>query len=257
MNQSVNRHRAALASNREYIGWIDLWRSFLGALVITLITCGSAYVGAGGPVPYLGQVRYAMSNTAQTQIAPVTVTEAVTTLKTQTPKIHTYRVRPGDTLSIIAKRLYGKAEAWTVIYWANQKSIPNPDTIYVGSTFSVPSLPRKIPAPPRMALQDAASSMTKSAVLSSSTTTSTGGAPTYSGSTSMQQCIIARESGGNPNIWNATGHWGLYQFSASTWSAHGGDPSLFGHASIAYQNQIFFNTVAVDGYSDWAPYDGC
>jgi len=73
----------------------------------------------------------------------------------------------------------------------------------------------------------------------------------------MQACIIRAESGGNPDIWNATGHWGLYQFSYGTWVAHGGAPADFGHAGVAEQNQVYYNTVAEDGYSDWAPYDGC
>lgn len=79
----------------------------------------------------------------------------------------------------------------------------------------------------------------------------------YQGSTSMQQCIISRESGGNPYIWNASGHWGLYQFSASTWSAHGGAPADFGKAGPAEQTAVFWQTVHDDGYSDWSPYDGC
>jgi hypothetical protein len=79
----------------------------------------------------------------------------------------------------------------------------------------------------------------------------------YTVGSSFQACVIRAESGGNPNIWNASGHWGLYQFSASTWAMHGGDPSLFGNASAAYQTQIFWNTVKADGTSDWAPYDGC
>lgn len=78
----------------------------------------------------------------------------------------------------------------------------------------------------------------------------------YTGS-GIQACIIRAESGGNPQIWNATGHWGLYQFSYGTWVAHGGPPADFGHAGVAEQNQVYYNTVAVDGYSDWAPYDGC
>lgn len=84
---------------------------------------------------------------------------------------------------------------------------------------------------------------------------SSGG--TYHGSGSMQQCIIAAESGGNSQVMNSTGHWGLYQFSASTWDASGGNPADFGHASVAEQNQVFENAVAARGYSDWAPYDGC
>lgn len=79
----------------------------------------------------------------------------------------------------------------------------------------------------------------------------------YHGSGSMQDCIIARESGGDSQVMNSTGHYGLYQFSSSTWAVHGGNPADFGHASVSEQNRVYYNTVAQDGYSDWAPYDGC
>jgi Transglycosylase-like domain len=79
----------------------------------------------------------------------------------------------------------------------------------------------------------------------------------YHGSGGMQECIISRESGGNSQVMNSTGHYGLYQFSEQTWVAHGGSPGSFGHASVAEQNQVYYSTVAQDGYSDWAPYDGC
>jgi hypothetical protein len=80
---------------------------------------------------------------------------------------------------------------------------------------------------------------------------------TFHGSGSMQQCIIAAESGGNSQVVNASGHYGLYQFSYSTWVGSGGNGADFGHASVAEQNQVFANAVAARGYSDWTPYDGC
>lgn len=80
----------------------------------------------------------------------------------------------------------------------------------------------------------------------------------YDGSeSSFQVCVIARESGGNPQIMNASGHYGLYQFSYDTWVAYGGDPDLFGHASAAYQTWVFNNAMARGGEDNWAPYDGC
>lgn len=82
-------------------------------------------------------------------------------------------------------------------------------------------------------------------------------AATYTGSGSVQSCIIRAESGGNSQVFNASGHYGLYQFSASTWAGSGGNPADFGHASVAEQNQVFANAVAARGYSDWRPYDGC
>jgi hypothetical protein len=56
---------------------------------------------------------------------------------------------------------------------------------------------------------------------------------------------------------NSSGHYGLYQFSASTWAAYGGNPADFGHASAAEQNQVFANAMAAGGQSNWSPYDGC
>lgn len=76
----------------------------------------------------------------------------------------------------------------------------------------------------------------------------------YSG---FEACVIRAESGGNSQIMNSTGHYGLYQFAYSTWVAHGGSPSTFGHASIEEQHAVFWNTVHADGTADWAPYDGC
>jgi soluble lytic murein transglycosylase-like protein len=75
---------------------------------------------------------------------------------------------------------------------------------------------------------------------------------------SFQACVIARESGGNPQVMNASGHYGLYQFSYSTWVAYGGSPADFGHASVAEQDRVFANAMATPGgESNWAPYDGC
>ena len=69
--------------------------------------------------------------------------------------------------------------------------------------------------------------------------------------------MIARESGGQSQVMNATGHYGLYQFSASTWQAYGGSAGSFGHASVAEQNAVFATAMARGGQSNWSPYDGC
>jgi nucleoid-associated protein YgaU len=51
----------------------------------------------------------------------------------------TYTVVAGDTLSKIAKREYGDAGKWHRIYEANKDTIKNPDLIYPGQTFKIPS----------------------------------------------------------------------------------------------------------------------
>jgi Transglycosylase-like domain len=79
----------------------------------------------------------------------------------------------------------------------------------------------------------------------------------YSGSSSMQRCIIARESGGNAGAVNpSSGAGGLYQFLPSTWHALGFS-GLPEYASVATQTAAFDKAVSQSGYSDWTAYDGC
>ena len=51
----------------------------------------------------------------------------------------TYTVVAGDSLSKIAKREYGDAQKWTVIYDANRDKISNPDLIHPGQVLTIPS----------------------------------------------------------------------------------------------------------------------
>lgn len=76
-------------------------------------------------------------------------------------------------------------------------------------------------------------------------------------SSSFEQCVITRESGGQTQVTNASGHWGLYQFSAQTWASAGGNPALFGRASAGYQHQVFRQAYAMFGTQPWQPSDGC
>ncbi|EJF10657.1 LysM peptidoglycan-binding domain-containing protein [Pontibacter sp. FD36] len=50
-----------------------------------------------------------------------------------------YTVQSGDSLSKIAKKLYGDANAWNRIYEANKDTIGgNPDLIRPGQRFKIP-----------------------------------------------------------------------------------------------------------------------
>ncbi|MEZ5463223.1 LysM peptidoglycan-binding domain-containing protein [Dokdonella sp.] len=52
--------------------------------------------------------------------------------------VQTYTVTRGDTLSGIAKKFYGKASQWRVIYEANTDRISNPDLIQIGQVLKIP-----------------------------------------------------------------------------------------------------------------------
>ncbi len=49
-----------------------------------------------------------------------------------------YVVRQGNSLWVIARRLYGEGTRYTAIYSANRAQIQNPDLIYPGQQFKVP-----------------------------------------------------------------------------------------------------------------------
>jgi len=175
-----------------------------------------------------------------------------------------YVVQSGDTLASIAQHLYSSPDYWPTLYAANHGKVQSADAIQAGQVLTVPAKPAKVPSAPQ--------ELTPApAPLSTSTSTTSGyssaspveAAPaqtdsTYSGSSgSFQACVIAAESGGNSQVMNSSGHYGLYQFSASTWAEYGGNPADFGDASVAEQNQVFENAMAAGGESNWAPYDGC
>jgi LysM repeat protein len=184
----------------------------------------------------------------------------------------TYTVRPGDSLSSIADRFYHQQSAWPVLYWANRSEIRWANMISAGQVLKVPAKPAKIPAAPGALGQVAPASAPVAAA--QVTATPAAAAPvaaaaapvqapassTYTGGTpggAFGQCVVARESGGNPQVMNSSGHYGLYQFSEATWVAYGGSAADFGSASVAEQNQVFANALAQGGQSNWSAYDGC
>ena len=56
------------------------------------------------------------------------------------PEATMYTVQPGDSLSKIAKELYGDAMKYPVIFEANQPMLSDPDKIYPGQVLRIPVL---------------------------------------------------------------------------------------------------------------------
>ena len=186
-----------------------------------------------------------------------------------------YTVRSGDSLSAIAGRFYHKQNAWPVLYWANHSQIRWANDIAAGQVLRIPAEPAKIPGAPAL-LGPAAPAVVAAPVAAAPVAASPVAAAAspayapvqstavvasgYSGGApggSFGQCVVARESGGNSQVMNTSGHYGLYQFSEGTWVAYGGSAGSFGNASVAEQNQVFANAVARGGQSNWSAYDGC
>ena len=219
------------------------------AAAICLTTTGSPATAATHPAP--------------AHLAAVETPAGFTRAHVIVPAVYT--IRPGDTLSRIAGHIYGDADAWPVLYWANHGQIRWADEITAGQVITVPALPARIPSPP-VNLGPPAPAVTVTAAAPASTPAAATTAPapaaasvtaSYTTGSSFQQCVITRESGGDPQVMNSTGHYGLYQFSAATWAAAGGNPADFGDASVAEQNAVFAQAYAQWGTSPWAEWDGC
>jgi LysM repeat protein len=192
-----------------------------------------------------------------------------------------YTVKSGDTLSAIAQHFYSNPAYWPALYWANHSEVRYANEIQAGQVLDVPAKPSTIPsAPSVLAPAPAPAPVETSSVVEQSApveqaapveqsapveSTASEAAPaatsdtsvSTAGDSSFQSCVIARESGGNSQVMNSSGHYGLYQFSASTWAEYGGNPADFGNASAAEQNQVFNTAVADGGASNWSAYDGC
>jgi len=56
-----------------------------------------------------------------------------------TPPTETYTVKKGDSLSKIAKRVYGDASQWQKIFAANRDIVENPDLIHPGQVLKLPA----------------------------------------------------------------------------------------------------------------------
>ncbi len=233
--------------------------------------------------------------THQAEQRPTELLSALMRAKAKTPEsglLANYTVRSGDSLSAIAQHFYHSSSAWPVIFWANHGQIRWANEISTGQELRIPVEPATIPAAPGQLgpapapvaapthVTDEQSAPVQSSPVESAPVQSAPvesapvqsapvqsapvqsapaqAAPaSYSGGSGLQQCIISAESGGNSQVMNASGHYGLYQFSASTWQAYGGSAGSFGNASVAQQNQVFNNAIAAGGASNWTPYDGC
>src|SRR5215510_12998221 len=55
-----------------------------------------------------------------------------------------YTVKPGDTLSEIARHVYGSRADWPALWWTNRHKVANPDAIVAGQRLRLSTWhPRK------------------------------------------------------------------------------------------------------------------
>jgi len=222
------------------------------AMAATHSTTGNAAgTGAHAATATLDAVQ--TRNTVQTRA--VTVAAAKPARHAATAQGTYYTVRSGDTLSAIASRYYHNAGDWQYLYHENDKTVSDPNLIYVGQRLMIPAT-----APAHYTLSDYAPKHAKATVqpeaatdtsqdrqasqdsgsrsgAASATTPGSGGVVTQSAAQGMYSCsgleqiweqeggspaaafmaaeIAMAESGGNPNAISPTDDFGLWQINAS------------------------------------------
>ena len=169
-----------------------------------------------------------------------------------------YTVKPGDTLSVIAKQAYGSRADWPALWWTNRHKVANPDAIVVGQRLRLSTWhPRKAwieraamaasgPAAPVAAAQSPSSLPVATSYPSYS-----GGS--YSGGGVNWNAIAACESGGNWGTSTGNGYYGGLQFSQGTWDANGGGQyaSTAAGASRSQQIAVAQRVLASQGIGAW------
>lgn len=73
-------------------------------------------------------------------VASVQSVDNQMTVTTPEPEAQYHDVVRGDTLSAIAKKYYGDANKYPVIFEANKPMLSNPDRIYPGQKLRIPAL---------------------------------------------------------------------------------------------------------------------
>jgi LysM repeat protein len=161
-----------------------------------------------------------------------------------------YTVRSGDTLSKIANSYYHNADDWQYLYHENDKTLSDPNLIYVGQRLVIPAT-----APAHYALSDyvpkhakAAKLVTQSAAQGSYSCSGLeelweqeGGSPAAA---FMAAEIAMAESGGDPNAISPTDDFGLWQINGSNGSLATLNP---------FQNAKSAITLSDNG-TDWNPW---
>jgi hypothetical protein len=168
-----------------------------------------------------------------------------------------YTVRPGDTLSDIARQEYGSRADWPALWWTNRHQIGNPDAIVAGQKLRLSTWHPHKAWVRRAAMAAAGPALAPaSAAMQSQTPSSVPVAassyPASSGGVNWS-AIAACESGGNWSTNTGNGFSGGLQFSQGTWDAYGGGQysSSAAGASESQQIAVAQRVLAGQGIGAW------
>ena len=107
-----------------------------------------AFDGASGKVVVQGQAPTQEAKEKVTlccgNVASVKDVDNLMAVSAPSPEAQYHDVVRGDTLSAIAKKFYGDANKYPVIFEANKPMLSHPDKIYPGQKLRIPPLARQL-----------------------------------------------------------------------------------------------------------------
>lgn len=103
---------------------------------VLLATVTSALIAASSLTAFPSQ---ATPNGPAGIQAPVVLLAGRAPVMVQAHRARTWTVRPGQTLSTIARAAYGSSRLWPSLWWVNKRAVPNPDYITPGTVLRLSS----------------------------------------------------------------------------------------------------------------------
>jgi hypothetical protein len=166
-----------------------------------------------------------------------------------------YKVRPGDTLSDIARQEYGSRADWPALWWTNRHQIANPDAIVAGERLRLSTWHPNKAWVRRAAMAAEGASLAQAPAQAqgpSSLPVAATSYPATSGGVNWG-AIASCESGGNWGDNTGNGFYGGLQFSEGTWLAYGGGSyaSTAAGASQSQQIAVAQRVLAGQGIGAW------
>ncbi|MEZ6186985.1 MAG: LysM peptidoglycan-binding domain-containing protein [Planctomycetota bacterium] len=80
--------------------------------------------------------------TPRARVEPEQAVVAAAPAAEPAPSSATYVVEPGDSLSVISRKVYGTSRHWKAILLANKDRVPRPEALRTGTELRIPPAPR-------------------------------------------------------------------------------------------------------------------
>ena len=120
--------RKGVAMHRKKRRWLSWFFAPALAIAITGIGYLSTLAATVHAVPVVAPAAHRVTTVRHVRHVPH---------QARPTTVRIYTVRTGDTLSAIAEKVYGSANAWPALWWVNRSTVTNPNSLSVGEVLTL------------------------------------------------------------------------------------------------------------------------